>query len=396
MASSENDIDVDLDWRGTDSSWDVHGEPGRCRRPWVAVAGAAVVILSIAGILQSRWEASSVVADPPTTSESPVTAPIPDTLAFDGTVPDERPIVADQPLLSLLDDWSGIAGAMILQGVPRSSETGNLVSVTVVGDQVTRFPTASDSLTQPLWVSGDGQIVAFSDGAGRSNRGEWSSITTGDTIVAYPKDGALWSVSYERRSIARLDSDAPNRFEDYELRPDVERILGRLDNGFLVVRSLESGGSEFAIWTDEGSVDSIYGLAGREILHISSSTILLRAAEQRVVAMDLSQSGTVTAKASMRVDFDIDRACMSPDETLVAAFGSDSLGTARFAVIEMDSGQELLFEPLVDDFAWIAHSKIVFTRRNSLLASDLGSDPRRVAQLSPDYSWQVASSSSAC
>jgi len=311
-------------------------------------------------------------------------------------VPDERPIVADQPLLSLLDDWSGIAGAMILQGVPRSSETGNLVSVTVVGDQVTRFPTASDSLTQPLWVSGDGQIVAFSDGAGRSNRGEWSSITTGDTIVAYPKDGALWSVSYERRSIARLDSDAPNRFEDYELRPDVERILGRLDNGFLVVRSLESGGSEFAIWTDEGSVDSIYGLAGREILHISSSTILLRAAEQRVVAMDLSQSGTVTAKASMRVDFDIDRACMSPDETLVAAFGSDSLGTARFAVIEMDSGQELLFEPLVDDFAWIAHSKIVFTRRNSLLASDLGSDPRRVAQLSPDYSWQVASSSSAC
>ena len=251
--------------------------------------------------------------------------------------------------------------------------------------------------------------------AGRSNQGAWSSITTDDTVIAYPNEGALWSVSHQRRNLARLDFGASDRFDGFELSPGVERVLGRLENGFLIVHSLDSGGSEFAVWTDDGPIVAIDGFAGREILDIGSSTVLLRASEKRIVAMDVSQFGTVTAKASINVDFDVHSACMSPDETLVAV-----LGPTRFAAIEMESGLELIYEPLADDFTWITSSYLVFTRRTTLLASDfdsasrrdfnwsapsrrttlLASDfdsaPSRIAQLSPDYSWQVASSSSAC
>lgn len=383
------------DFKDPDSSWVVHEEPERHRSQWVVLVGVVAVICAIAWFLQTLWDSSSVVEDPPVAQQNPVPEPLSDETVSDDIGSDQPPIVADQPLVSLFDDWNGTAGAMILRGVPSSSQPENVVAMTVVGDRVNRFPTPPDSTSRPLWLSADGQIVAFSYGAGRSNQGAWSWITGGDTTIPDPMGNALWSVSHQRRELAHHDLTGP--IVDYELDSQVERVLGRLDNGFLVVRSLDSGGSEFAIWTDDGAIVSIDGLAGREILEIGSSTVLLRASTQRFVAMDLSVLGTVTTKASVNVDFDIHQACLSPDETLVAVLGTARFaGTARFTVIEMDSGLERIYEPFVDDFTWTTSSNLVFTRRNSLLASDLDSDPSRIAELAPDYSWQVASSNSVC
>ncbi len=107
--------------------------------------------------------------------------------------------------------------------------------------------------------------------------------------------------------------------------------------------------------------------------------------------MDVSELRAVTADASVNVDFEILSACMSPDETLVVLVGQEGL-----TVIEIATGLTLIHEPLVDDFAWITSNYLVFTRGDSLFASDLMSDSSRIAELSPEYSWAVASSGSAC
>ncbi len=161
------------------------------------------------------------------------------------------------------------------------------------------------------------------------------------------------------------------------------------------MRDLGLDGSEFAIWPDDGSTMAIKGIAGRDILDLGSSILLLRATNQRVVVMDVSRAGFVTLKASISVDFYVGRACLSPDETHIALLGAE-MDEGQFAVFELDTGNELISEPLVDDFAWTADDYLVFTRRNSLLASDLESKPKRIAELSSVYSWQVASSRSAC
>ena len=140
-----------------------------------------------------------------------------------------------------------------------------------------------------------------------------------------------------------------------------------------------------------GAIVAIEGLAGRKIVDIGSSVVLVVSAQDQIVAMDVAEPDTVTAIATINLDFAVQRACLSPDETLVAVFGSQ-----RLVVVEMDPRVEYVDEPLVDDFTWTGARHLVFTRRNSLLSSDLDSAPVRVAELSADYSWQVASSTSAC
>ena len=383
--TSSDNTEVDRGFNVPDNSWVVHEGPERRPSQWVLILGALAVICLGAWILQNLWDSSSVVEDPPATTPSFLPEP-----PSDEIVPDEPPFVTEEPLVSLLDEWPGVTGAMMLRGVPLTGQPEAAVNVTVVGNQLSDFPSAPGSQPKPLWISADGQIVAFPEGAARSNQAAWSWIARG-TIMVDPNESALWSVDHKRRVIALFYQESSYSFGAYELDPELERVLGRLENGFLVVRSLDSGGSEFAIWTDDGPIVSIEGLAGREILDIGSSTVLLRAAENRIVAMDVSELGIVTTKASINVDFDVDRACLSPDETLVAV-----LGSAKFVVVEMDPRVEFVDEPLVDDFTWIANDYLLFTRRTSLLATDLDSAPVRIAGLSPDYSWQVASSTSAC
>ena len=389
---SSDSTEIDRDFNVPDNSWVVHETPERPSRPWALVVGGLVVICLGAWILQNLWESSSVVEPPPLTTQSAVPEPLPkspvsDETAPDETAPEEPPIVTGQPLVSLLDEWPGIAGAMILRGGAQSEDT---VAVTIIGDQVSVPISAPAPTSNLLWLSTDGKIVAYRNGIGRSDDGAWSWIARADTVVD-PNEGALWSVDHERRVIAFVYKDPITRFEAYVLDPEVEQILGRLENGFLVVRGLDSGGSEFANWTDDGPIVSIEGLAGRQILDIGSSVVLLRAAQDQIVAMDVSEPGSVTAVASMSVDFQFHRVCLSPDETLIAVRGRSDL-----SVIDMDSGTELIHEQLVNDFTWTADRQVVFTRRNGLLASDLDSAPVRVAELSPDYSWQVASSTSTC
>ena len=216
-------------------------------------------------------------------------------------------------------------------------------------------------------------------------------VSTNDSVVVEPGQGALWSVSYLRRNIARLDSGAPDQYAAHELIPEIERVIGRFDRGFLVLRSSESGGSGFAVWTDEGAIVPSDIPVGADLLHVGSSSFLLQVSNQEVLLMDVSELGTVTANTSMNVDFGILSACLSPDEALVVLVGQEGL-----TVIEIATGLTLIHEPLVDDFAWITSDYLVFTRGDSLFASDLVSDSNRIARLSPEYSWGVASSGSAC
>lgn len=379
-----------------DNSWVVHEAPERPRRQLVFVVGALAIIGLGAWILQNLWDSTSVVIPPPVTTQSTVSEPISEAAVLDEsvseetapdeTLPEETPAVAGQPLVTLLDEWSGIAGAMILRG---GAGLEDAVDVTIIGDQVS-FPSPAPASSELLWLSTDGKIVAYRVGIGRSGDEAWTWIAKGDTVVD-PNEGALWSVDHNRRQITFVYKDPTTWVETYELGPEVEQVLGRLENGFLVVRGLDSGGSEFANRTDDGPIVSIEGLAGRHILDIGSSVVLLRAAQGQIVAMDVSDPGTAIAVASITVDFQFHRACLSPDETLIAV-----LGHADLSVIDMDSGTELIHEQLVNDFTWTADRHLVFTRRNSLLTSDLDTAPVRVAELSPDYGWQVASSTSAC
>ena len=284
---------------------------------------------------------------------------------------------------------------LILSGSPLDDTTEPALALTVVGDRVAHFPIGPGAASEPVWVSVDGQHVVTADGAGRSNQGEWSSITSNDTVLAEPEQGVLWSVSHQRRKLTRFDLGESPQFEDYDLPADVERVLGRLAGGFLVVRDLGSVGSEFAVWTDDGSIFGIEGLAGREILDVGSSTLLLRASNRELVVMEFSPAGPSTLEASISTDFEVHSACLSPDETYVAVLGTD-IGAKKFAVFELGSGLELLSEPLVDDFAWTTDEALVLTRGSSLLVSYLASAPRHIAELSPSYAWRVASSSSAC
>ena len=386
---SSDNTEIVPEFNVPDTSWVVHDAPERPRRQWVFVAAALAVICVGAWILQNLWDSSSVVELPPVTTQSAVPEPIPESPLPDETAPEEPPIVTGQPLVSLLDEWPGIAGAMILRGGARSDQLED-VDVILVGDQLSDPIPVPGSTANPLWLSADGTISAYPSGVARSDGGDWSWIAKADTIID-PNEGALWVVDHERRVIAFVYKDPITRYEAYALDPEVEQVLGRLENGFLVVRGLDSGGSEFANWTDDGPIVAIEGLAGRKIVDIGSSVVLVVATQDQIVAMDVTEPDTVTAIATINLDFDVQRACLSPDETLVAVLGSQ-----RFVVVEMDPRVEYVDEPLVDDFTWTGDRHLVFTRRNSLLASDLDSAPVRVAELSADYSWQVASSTSAC
>lgn len=397
---SSDSTEIGPEFNVPDSSWKVHETPERPRRQWGFVMAALAFIFFGAWLLQNLWDSSSVVEPPPVTTqsaptESPSEAPVSDESVPEEPTPEETapvdpPVVADQTLVTLLDGWPGPTGAIMLRAITRGGQRWEVVDVTIVGDQISDPIPTPPSLSDLLWLSTDGTIIAYRNSVARADGGDWFLVARAETVVD-PNEGELWLVDHEHRAITIVYEDPITRSEADKLDPEVERVIGRLGNGFLVVRSLESGGSEIAIWTDDGPILSIDGLAGREILDIGSSVVLVRAAQDQIVAMDVAEPDTVTAIASINVDFDVRRACLSPDETLVAVLGSQ-----RFVVVDMGSGVELIGESLVEDFTWTADRQMLFTRRNSLLASDLDSAPVRVAELSPYYSWQVASSTSAC
>ena len=369
-----------------------------CQKWFLVACVAAVVILGV-WLLQLLWNSPIVLRDQGPTTQS-VVADMPiDSRALpseNGSLDELNELVIDTDvrLVSLLDEWPGIVDVLILRGIgltQTTEETAEVVDVTIIGGRVNRWPSPPNTTSQPVWLSADGDIVLFPEGPGWSNRGVWSSLSRDDTVVVEPEQGALWSVSHQRRNLARLDSEAPDQYAEHELSPEIERVIGRFDQGFLVLHSLESGGSGFAVWTDEGAIVPIDIPVGAELLHVGSSSVLLRASQQGVLWMDVSELRAVTADASVIVDFEILSACMSPDETLVVLVGQEGL-----TVIEIATGLTLIHEPQVDDFAWITSDYLVFTRGDSLFASDLVSDPNRIAELSPEYSWGVASSGSAC
>ena len=374
----------------------VNEAPEKPPRKWASIVGVVAVACLGVWALQLLWNSPTVVRDPPRTDQSVVPDRSIDsrTLPSEDGVLDELMVDTDAPLVSLLDEWPDIAGALILRGVALTEiaeESEDVVDLTIIGGQVNRWPSPPSTTSQPVWLSADGHIVLFPEGPGRSNQGVWSSLSRSDTFVVNPEKGALWSVSHLRRNLARLDFEAPDQYVEHELSPEIERVIGRFDRGFLVLHSLEFGGSGFAVWTDEGAIVPIDTPAGAELLHIGSSSVLLRASKQGVLLMDVSELGVVTANASVNVDFEILSACMSPDEALVVLVGQEGL-----TAIEIATGLTLVYEPLVDDFAWITSNYLVFTRGDSLFASDLVSDSNRIAELSPEYSWGVASSGSAC
>lgn len=391
-----------------DSGLKLQDEDRRRIRRWVVPTIAAVVALFVVAWIISQLRDTEDSAEIPahdphvdqpennlskSSSDQDVQKPPNGTDAdYQGTA--QTPAVAEQELVNLLSNDT-VGASLLLRGFPFNFESGEVVYMTVVGDQINRFPTGPHSRAGPLWLSPDGNYVVTAEGAGRSNRGAWSWLIRDATVMVDLNQEVLWSVSHQRRTLSRVGLGMPGFFEQREIPSDVERIVGRLGSGFLVVRDLGLDGSEFAIWPDDGSTMAIKGIAGRDILDLGSSILLLHATNRRVVVMDVSRAGSVTLKASISVDFDVGRACLSPDETHIAALATATGGT-QFTVIELDTGHELISEPLVDDFAWTADDDLVFTRRNSLLASDLESKPQRIAELSSDYSWQVASSSSAC
>ena len=369
--------------------------PGIAPRKLLLLAGVVAVAVLGAWLLQLFWDSPTVVRDPPPTGQSVVPDSSVDarTLPSEEVVLDESPADTDGPFVSLLDEWPDIAGALILRGLDltEKGEDAEGVDLTIVGGQVNLWPSPPNTVSQPVWLSADAQIVLFPEGLGRSNRGVWSFVSTNDSVVVEPGKGALWSVSYVRRNIARLDSGAPDQYAAHQLIPEIERVIGRFDRGFLVLHSSESGGSGFAVWTDEGAIVPIDMPARAELLHVGSSSFLLQVSNQEILLMAVSELGAVTADASVNVDFGILSACLSPDEALVMLVGQEGL-----TVIEIATGLTLIHEPLVDDFAWITSDYLVFTRGDSLFASDLVSDSNRIARLSPEYSWGVASSGSAC
>ena len=369
---------------------------GKTGRDWSLLACVVAVAFLGVWLLQLQWNSPIIVQNQPRADQSVEFDSSVDSrsLPSEDVVLDELPIDADVSLVNLLDEWPDIAGALILRGVAlteKAEDAEDVVDVTIIGGRVNRWPSPPNTTSQPVWLSADGDIVLFPEGPGWSNRGVWSSLSRDDTVVVEPEQGALWSVSHQRRNLARLDSEAPDQYAEHELSPEIERVIGRFDQGFLVLHSLESGGSGFAVWTDEGAIVPIDIPVGAELLHVGSSSVLLRASQQGVLWMDVSELRAVTADASVIVDFEILSACMSPDETLVVLVGQEGL-----TVIEIATGLTLIHEPQVDDFAWITSDYLVFTRGDSLFASDLVSDPNRIAELSPEYSWGVASSGSAC
>ena len=369
---------------------------GRSPLKWSLFAGVVAVALLGVWVLQSLWNSPIVARDQPLADQSvEFNSPVDSqTLPSEDGVLDASQVDSDVPLVSLLVEWPDIAGALILRGVAlteKAEDAEDVVDVTIIGGRVNRWPSPPNTVSQPVWLSADGHIVLFPEGPGRSNRGVWSFVSTNDTVVVEPEQGALWSVSHQRRNFARLDSKAPDQYAEHELIPEIERVIGRFDQGFLVLHSLESGGSGFAVWTDEGAIVPSDIPVGADLLHVGSSSFLLQVSNQEVLLMDVSELGTVTANTSMNVDFGILSACLSPDEALVVLVGQEGL-----TVIEIATCLTLIHEPLVDDFAWITSDYLVFTRGDSLFASDLVSDSNRIARLSPEYSWGVASSGSAC
>ena len=397
MTTSESVAEIDGSTDGENSISIANRISGKTRQKWSLLACVVAVAFLGLWVLQLLWNSPTVARDQPLADQSVEfdTSVDSQTLPPEDVVLNETPVDTDVPLVSLLDEWPDIAGALILRGVGltgKAEESEDVVDVTIIGGQVNRWPSPPNTTSQPAWLSADGHIVLFPEGAGWSNQGKWSYLSTdADTLVIDPKQGALWSVSYQRRNFARLDSEATDRFVGYELSPEIERVFGRFDQGFLVLHSLEFGGSEFAIWTDEGAIVPIDIPVGAELLHVGSSSVLLRASKQGVLLLDVSELGVVTTNASVNVAFEILSACMSPDETLVVLVGQEGI-----AVIEIATGLTLVYEPLVDDFAWITSDYLVFTRGDSLFASDLLLDSSRIAELSPEYSWGVASSGSAC
>ena len=96
---------------------------------------------------------------PPVATQSAVPEPIPESPLPDETAPEEPPIVTGQPLVSLLDEWPGIAGAMILRGGTRSGQVED-IDVILVGDQLSDPIPVPGSTSSPLWLSADGTISA--------------------------------------------------------------------------------------------------------------------------------------------------------------------------------------------------------------------------------------------
>ena len=394
--TSESEAEVDGNTDGENGVSIANNISAKTRQKWSLLACVVAVAFLGVWLLQSLWNSPIVVRNQPLADQSVESGTPVDyqTLPSEDVVLDDLMVDPEAPLVSLLHEWPDIAGALILRGVAlteKAEETEDVVGLSIVGGQVTRVPTPPDTTSEPLWLSADGQILVFPEGPGRSNQGVWSFVSTNDTLVVDPEKGALWSVSHLRRNLARLDFEAPDQYVEHELIPEIGQVFGRFDQGFLVQRSLESGGSGFAVWTDEGAIVPIDIPVGAEVLHVGPSSVLLRASKQGVLLMDVSELGPVTANTSVNVDFEILSACLSPDEVLVVLMGQE-----RLTVIEVTSGSTLIHEPQVDDFAWITSDYLVFTRGDSLFASDLMSDSNRIARLSPEYSWGVASSGSAC
>ena len=113
MASSDYNTEVHRDSNGLHNSWVVHEEPERRPSQWVFVVVAVAVICLVAWFLQKLWEPSSVVEAPPAAIQSAVPEP-----RSDDSVPSDPSVAAEEPLVSLLDEWPGIAGALILRGLP--------------------------------------------------------------------------------------------------------------------------------------------------------------------------------------------------------------------------------------------------------------------------------------
>ena len=396
MVTPESEAEIDGSTDGENGVSIANKISGKTRQKWSLLACVVAVAFLGVWLLQLLWNSPIVVQDQPLADQSVEFDTFVDsrTLPSEDVVLDESPIDTDVPLVSLLDEWPGIVDALILRGVgltQTTEETAEVVDLTILGGEVDHWPSPPNTVSQPVWLSADGHIVLFPEGPGWSNRGVWSFLSRDDTIVVNPEQGELWGVSHLRRNYARLDSEATDRFVGHELIPEVERVFGRFAQGFLVLHSRESGGRGLAVWTDEGAIVPIDIPVGAEVLHVGPSSVLLRASKQGVLLMDVSELGAVTANTSVNVDFEILRACMSPDETLVVLVGQTGL-----TVIEVATGLTLIHEPLVDDFAWITSDYLVFTRGDSLFASDLVSDSNRIAELSPDYLWGVASSGSAC
>ena len=152
MVKSELNVEIGGKVDEHDDLSIAHKKPSNPLQKWLLVACVIAVVMLGVWLLQLLWNSPIVLGDQGPTTQSVVADTPIDSRTLpseDGSLDELNELVIDTgvPLVSLLDEWPDIAGALILRGVgliQTTEETAEVIDLTIVGSQINRWPSPAE------------------------------------------------------------------------------------------------------------------------------------------------------------------------------------------------------------------------------------------------------------